>query len=422
MEEKIKNIIIKKEGTFIEFIKVKKGKTVRRCVKFLCENNHVVEKRCDSYYSYPDGWCKLCLKNTLNDCHKLAEKMNLIFLSTKYIDANTKYKWKCKNEHTFEAKYSNVYVGRGCRQCLMIPFETIVRLAKSKKGNVLTKKEDYINTNYKIELQCKEGHKWFTLYSRIKNGTWCPKCQESVCERTCRKILEYIYKEKFPKKRPEFLKSNKNGRMEYDGYCETLQVAFEFNGRQHYMFIKYWHKTQERFEQHKLRDIEKNKISKERGINLITIPYTIKYENLYQYIKLYCNIENLPENIDYEILNIKGLNRDRLETVRDCVKEKWEGVLLSDKYVNSQTKMDFECSKGHKFKQNWSSINIGIFCKRCTYNMDDQIHDFEENNNMKLLDEYKNIIIKMKWQCTICDKIILATWKSLRIRKTKICC
>ena len=39
----------------------------------------------------------------------------------------------------------------------------------------------------------------------------------------------------FPRCRPSFLKSLKNRPMELDGYCPSLQLAFEYRGEQHYM-------------------------------------------------------------------------------------------------------------------------------------------------------------------------------------------
>ncbi|PKM92484.1 MAG: hypothetical protein CVU81_00175, partial [Euryarchaeota archaeon HGW-Euryarchaeota-1] len=34
----------------------------------------------------------------------------------------------------------------------------------------------YINANTKLKWQCKEGHRWEAIPSSIKKGSWCPVC------------------------------------------------------------------------------------------------------------------------------------------------------------------------------------------------------------------------------------------------------
>jgi len=34
----------------------------------------------------------------------------------------------------------------------------------------------YIGTHHKLEWECANGHRWKSLPSSIKQGTWCPIC------------------------------------------------------------------------------------------------------------------------------------------------------------------------------------------------------------------------------------------------------
>ena len=61
--------------------------------------------------------------------------------------------------------------------------------------------------------------------------------------------------------------------MELDGYCDTLKIAFEFNGPQHYTFYPKFHKAQADFVRQLERDEFKLKLCQKRGITLIIVPY-----------------------------------------------------------------------------------------------------------------------------------------------------
>ena len=64
--------------------------------------------------------------------------------------------------------------------------------------------------------------------------------------------------------------------MELDGYNEKLAIAFEYQGRQHYEHIKYFHGTSQRKLSSRLTDDEiKRRECQVRGIRLIEIPFSV---------------------------------------------------------------------------------------------------------------------------------------------------
>lgn len=107
----------------------------------------------------------------------------------------------------------------------------------------------------------------------------------STREEKCRDIFEFLFQEPFPTKRPSFLKNPETGRnLELDGYCSKLQVAFEYNGRQHYDFPNTFHKTKEDFMKQVARDRHKEQQCRQNGITLISIPYDVPDKGLQKYI------------------------------------------------------------------------------------------------------------------------------------------
>lgn len=79
-------------------------------------------------------------------------------------------------------------------------------------------------------------------------------------------------------------KTNKNFRI--DAYYEKHNIAIEFQGIQHYQFVKYFHKTLEIFEyKQKLDAIKKNLITS-HNIKYIEIPYNFNQEQILNLINI----------------------------------------------------------------------------------------------------------------------------------------
>ncbi len=109
---------------------------------------------------------------------------------------------------------------------------------------------------------------------------------ESKGEIECRRAIEKLTGHKFPKTRPSFLMNVVSGHnLELDCYNDELQMAVEYNGEQHYKFIPYFHSSKDAFQNLKYRDEMKQRLCKENGINLITVPYTVKIQNIESYLK-----------------------------------------------------------------------------------------------------------------------------------------
>lgn len=104
-------------------------------------------------------------------------------------------------------------------------------------------------------------------------------------ESQCRLIFEKLFGEKFPTKRPDFLRNPETGKnLELDGYNESLQLAFEYDGEHHMIFPNTFHKTKYDFDKQQERDKFKREVCKNRDITLITIPHTVQYNDLETYI------------------------------------------------------------------------------------------------------------------------------------------
>lgn len=123
-------------------------------------------------------WCPECAKvkkKTIEDCYRLAIVKNGLFLSEKYVNNHTKYKWKCALGHIFEAAYNDVRGKSWCIECRKRTLDELHKAARAKNGFCLS--SVYINSHAKYTWQCEKGHTWEATGSKVLNeGSWCAKC------------------------------------------------------------------------------------------------------------------------------------------------------------------------------------------------------------------------------------------------------
>ena len=95
-------------------------------------------------------------------------------------------------------------------------------------------------------------------------------------ERRCKYSIQRILKRSFYKARPDFLKNPETNRnLELDLYNDTLKIALEYNGIQHYKYTPRFHKSYLAFVRQQERDVLKRQLCKLNGVYLITVPWTV---------------------------------------------------------------------------------------------------------------------------------------------------
>lgn len=166
----------------------------------------------------------------------------------------------------------------GCELCLKTHI-TSTRTKTQEKfieecNNIHNFKYDYSSTMYthcflKIIIICNVHGKFKQQARSHMNGAGCPCCTTYKNENECRQIIEKLTGNQFIKERPKFL-----NKLEYDGYCDDLKIAFEYNGEQHYEYIPFFHSGKRaNLEKQKKHDLLKKELSHNNGVFLIVIPY-----------------------------------------------------------------------------------------------------------------------------------------------------
>jgi hypothetical protein len=276
------------------------------------------------------------------------------------------------------------------------------KIAESRGGKCLS--DSYIDSKTKLKWQCKEGHTWKANSGNIKSAKWCPICSAGLNERICRKFFETLFQKDFPRARPKWLMGSKGRSFELDGYCKDLELAFEYHGEQHYQLNKRFHERIP-FEQRKEYDRLKREFCRQNNVVLIEIPYTVKPADMQKYINSKCLEQDIhpPETqlIDYK--QFEGVYSPNLLEKTKNIAESKGGKCLSTKYIDSDTKLEYECKNGHRWFVRPSNIARGIWCPRCSGTVKHTLEDMQKLARYKggncLSVEYFNTRTKLEWQC-----------------------
>lgn len=163
-----------------------------------------------------------------------------------YISAKTNVIIICPEHGEFQQTPDKHKQGQGCKVCGNIKnsdyHRDTLEVFLDKVNKVFPDynydKVEYTLSSNKIKVECKKHGIFEITPNNLISGHGCPKCKTSKGELKILKYLEgnninYIYQHKV---------NHKNKDFYIDFYIPTLNIAIEFNGKQHYEYIPFFHK------------------------------------------------------------------------------------------------------------------------------------------------------------------------------------
>ena len=415
-------------------------------------------------------WCPMCSKRptyTLEDMQAAARSRGGECLSKKYKGGGKKLTWKCADGHIWEATAQSIRQGSWCHKCSGNQPYILADLqayAEQRNGKCLAL--EYKNVKEPLEWQCADGHRWFATFDNIKNGgKWCPHCSSEIHlrEEICRAVFEQIFQHSFPTVRPPWLVNEEGNRLELDGYCEELAIAFEHQGRQHFEEIEWFGTSIKKLQKHDKLKVE---ICEERKVDLLIINYDDDLKDLVSLVwrRLSPDKRGLGRFGFEPDLSEIASQKTALNRLRAKAKERngrclsriylgmsspinWQcefghtwsavagsvlhqetwcphcdhrrqpvtiekainlaeargGKCLSDSINGAQSRMEWECANGHIWQTTYASVSSGTWCPLCAPNspktIDDMIVMAERRKGSCLSSEYLGAHKKLKWRC-----------------------
>lgn len=392
--------------------------TTQKKLKWECEKGHKWESA--PTVILRGSWCQICsyrknadkARKNISFLQKVAEEKGGFLLSKEYTHSLQKLEWQCSEGHKWRTTFNSISSGSWCGICAiktnsLKKRSNILEMQKiAKKRGGLCLSTEYTNSTTNLTWQCIDGHIWDARPANIKTGFWCPSCNHLVGENLVRAYLEKMFNSKFPKKKPKWLVTNDGNRLELDGYCEDLGLAFEHQGRHHYKKNLYIKNNLE-LTKRKNYDQLKIKLCKKIGVKLIVIPevgHITRIEDLYQLIltkiKKYKN--SLPIQVETISLDQIHSSSSHLRELQNIAKNK-KGKLLTNVYLGYHIRHQWECSKGHIWETTPSKIKQGRWCHECNTRKKLNIETYQEiakSRGGKCLSKtYTSGKHKLNWEC-----------------------
>jgi hypothetical protein len=254
----------------------------------------------------------------------------------------------------------------------MIYFDKFVDLVEARGGMMITTEENYVHSG-KNEVQCANGHTFETNINSLRTNRWCAKCNLKLGELISLSVLEFLTDKKFVKIRPAWLKYIEGGNLELDMYNEELKLAVEYNGIQHYKYIPFFHRETDGFAKLQASDAFKASVCKERNVNLIIIPYTVKMHDIPSFIIEKCKALEYKFNYlaPMPISNFLK-QRCKLDDITELVERRHGTVVEIPKEINHVTDIKLKCKEGHEWITTLKYLKRGFWCKICGFKLSDE--------------------------------------------------
>jgi hypothetical protein len=362
------------------------------------------------------SWCPFCIgklpKNlALHELQKLAASRGGRLLSKQYKNAVSHLRWQCAKGHQWQAIPDAVKRGSWCPVCagsFPLNISKMRKAARVFSGRCLSR--EYVNANTPLCWRCAEGHEWNAKPAHVLSGHWCPTCASGISERICRALLERMTGVLFPKVKPSWLRNERGRKMELDGYAQSLGLAFEYQGYQHYELVPHLHSTLKNFKQRQRDDEIKRRLCSQYDVTLVEIPYYVSHDKLQQHLAEKLRGFNPKLIIDDSLVKVGQLGvwrRKDLEEMRK-IAAAHGGKLLSKSYIDTQTKLRWRCAEGHTWEAIPSSIKRGSWCGKCgdkraatkrALSIDEMRALAMAKGGVCLSINYRNVKSRLRWRC-----------------------
>jgi len=301
-------------------------------------------------------------KYTIDYIKKQFADVDYEMLEEVYINAHTKMKYRCNNNHIQSMTYNNFTQLKRCPSCKKIPANKhdfdYVKQIFAQDGYLLLS-TIYIDANDKLVTQCPSGHNWHTTFSNFKN-------RHSRCF-DCSHIKPYTLedaKEIFIKRNYILLSTSyKNVFTKLDILCpkgHAYKVSLhQFQSKQSNCPVCVGHIPY-------TVDTASKIFNKEGYIPLFT-----DYIDNVTPLKVQCPKGHIitPRLGDFLMgkrckLCANNVILD-IEMIKESIQKEGYEVGFSN-YKNNNTPLSVICPNKHDWKVSWHNFSSGVRCPKCS--------------------------------------------------------
>ena len=292
--------------------------------------------------------------------------------------------------------------------------EEFKKIASDLGGECLS--TQYISSLHQLEFRCKDGHSWPALPQNIKRGHWC-----ATCAQVALKTLDDMH----------HLAEQQRGKClsdDYEGahnklYWECAQ-GHRWSAKPAHIASGVWCPSCNGGVRGNIERLQN--IAIERGGKCLSKTYINSLTHLTWECVHGHQWKASPSNIVQGTWcpDCAGSSPLSIAVLQQFAESK-KGKCISDHYINSATKYEWQCSRGHIWFAKASNIRTGHWCPKCAredtnkalakrkLTIEDMRSIADARGGECLSQEYINQITHLLWKCQ-CGKRWKATPKNIR--------
>ena len=288
-EEDYKSKCLELNKIYVKSQKERRGNKVHTIVYFICpyHKNKGVQNAIWGHFRTAKNGCPYCIGRykTTEDIIPLIKDKNVEIIS-KYKGCEKPIICRCKICGNIWTTVPKVLTsnGSGCPICGKIKANKAESKSQKQFEDDLYKVNpnitiigEYKNTHTKIKCRCNiDGYEWYGYPANLLNrSAGCPKCNMSIGESMLLNILDRL---KIPHISQYKIKDCKYvDTLKFDAFSPQHNIAFEYNGEQHYYPVDFAGKGNEWANENlkliQSRNNAKIEYCKTQNIPIIIIPY-----------------------------------------------------------------------------------------------------------------------------------------------------
>jgi len=266
------------------------------------------------------------------------------------------------------------------------------RIAKQHRGQLLS--SSYINDSTKLEWKCAKQHLFKKPPGEVKQGQWCPVCNGN-------KIYSLADMREIAKSNGGKCLSKSFSRLR-DKLLWSCKLGHQWEATANNVVRGSWCPF---CAGNVLNTLETYKaIARERGGECLSK----KYKNNKTKLLFECHKGHQWKATPAHIKSgtwcpeCGGTRQLNISDMQNLAATKG-GVCLSKVYVNVETPLLWQCSKGHQWHARPGNIKTGTWCPKCSNKYKPTIEDMRQLAKSKggecLSENYKSAATKMLWRC-----------------------
>ncbi len=284
-----------------------------------------------------------------------------------------------------------------------LTIEDMARIAANRGGMCLS--ETYVNSLSKLKWECNQGHQWDSTPRYIKIGNWCPTCSE---EKRRELLLEEMVQ----------IATSRGGMCLSETYVNSLSKlnwecseGHQWDSTSSYIKRGTWCPICPKEKRRELTLEKMVQIATSRGGKCLSA----KYAGTFTKLKWECREGHQWEAVPSSVKNgswCRICSRNPKGTIDEMaeIAKARGGRCLSDTYINSQTKLQWECSEGHQWKTTPNKVKSGRWCPTCHNKTRgdfrklsiDEMDQIAADRGGKCISRiYTNTQTKLLWECRI---------------------